>query len=151
MNVFKFKSSLIYLIQGEKTGLIKIGKTNISIENRLNRIQALSPDKLNFIGGTFEPTYLEDRLHRRFEKFREHGEWFKPNTQIIEFINTSCFQTLDSLYWAYFKVKVGDASYEDLISINKDTIDQIVKSEGEQSLKDFWKSGYFKLLNGQKI
>ncbi|ROR97886.1 T5orf172 domain-containing protein [Sinobacterium caligoides] len=146
MTNVKFKSSLIYLIQGEKTGLIKIGKTNVSIENRLNQIQALSPDKLIFLGGTFEPTYLEDRLHLRFERFREHGEWFQPNSEVMDFISTSCFQSLDSLYWAYFKVKAGDASYEDLIALNKETIDKIIESEIEESVKGLWKSDYFKVL-----
>ncbi len=150
MTQVKFKHSLIYFIQGEKTKLIKIGKANVSIESRLNRIQALSPDKLNFIGGTFEPEYLEVRLHRKFESYRMHGEWFQPNKDLIEFINSSCFKSIDSLYWAYFEVYSKSKDYDQLVSLSESEISLKIKHQAEQSLRDFWESDYFKVIRGYK-
>lgn len=73
-----------YFIQGKLTGLIKIGKTSRGVKERRGLLQIGSPDKLHilkFIKGDREEVY-----HEKFAHLREHGEWFRPAPELLEFI-----------------------------------------------------------------
>jgi len=75
---------ITYFIQGRTTGLIKIGKTE-NLNERLATLQVGSPDVLHIaktLSGNVEKTY-----HKRFAHLRQHGEWFSPAPELIEFIN----------------------------------------------------------------
>jgi Meiotically up-regulated gene 113 len=64
-----------YLIRGELTGLIKIGRSH-NIIKRFRSLKTSSPDVLSLVGvivGDYERT-----LHLRFQKYRVRGEWFNP-------------------------------------------------------------------------
>ncbi len=72
----------VYFIQGQITGLIKIGWT-ISVEGRLFTLQASSPDKLKVLGW-FPGNGREERaLHKHFASCRSHGEWFFPEPELL--------------------------------------------------------------------
>ena len=78
----------LYFIQAERLGLIKIGKTGNPVGNRLSSMQAESPDKLKLL---FSVDYsadvdLEAELHNRFKELREHGEWFRPTADLMDYI-----------------------------------------------------------------
>jgi hypothetical protein len=64
-----------YLIQGELTGLVKVGKSH-NIVKRLRSHQVSSPDKLRLIGAVAGD--YERSLHQAFAEYLVHGEWFKP-------------------------------------------------------------------------
>lgn len=79
----------MYLIQGEKTGLVKIGIAE-SPETRLSILQAHSPDTLHILkakrfANYTEAEHKERELHRRFASDRTHGEWFRPENVIPAF------------------------------------------------------------------
>ena len=74
----------VYFIQGCETQRIKIGISN-NVDSRLKGIQSSEPLKLLAVikqGGKD----LERRLHEKFEGLRVHGEWFRPDPQLLEYI-----------------------------------------------------------------
>lgn len=75
---------MIYFIQAEN-GLIKIGFSK-NVTSRLSNMQVRSPLKLTLLSTIKGTVVMEKELHYKFSKFREHGEWFKPTQDIINFI-----------------------------------------------------------------
>jgi hypothetical protein len=73
---------MVYFIQGKVTQLVKIGRTSRNVQNRLNRFT--SPDVLVCLKVTEE--FTERALHKRFRASWSHGEWFKPDPELMEFI-----------------------------------------------------------------
>ena len=74
----------VYFIQGCETQRIKIGISN-NVDSRLKGIQSSEPLKLLAVikqGGKD----LERRLHQKFQGLRVHGEWFRPDPQLLEYI-----------------------------------------------------------------
>jgi hypothetical protein len=78
----------VYLIQCKATRLIKIGVTQGNLETRLRAIQTSSPHPLEFNRlGVFKGRKLLERfLHGRFAHARSHGEWFRPVSDLLDFI-----------------------------------------------------------------
>lgn len=79
---------MIYFIQAEKLGLIKIGKTNPSSMNiRLASLRAMCPDKLILLATILDERIIsESKLHAKFSHLREHGEWFRPEKDLLNYI-----------------------------------------------------------------
>lgn len=76
----------VYFIQGDGGGLIKIGVSS-DVEARLRQHQAGCPVILRRIGLIVDANALEEaRLHERFAHLREHGEWFRPEPDLLAFI-----------------------------------------------------------------
>jgi hypothetical protein len=87
---FKIKNKkvtgIVYFIQAEIGGLIKIGYT-IDLDKRLRTVQAHSPVPVKVIGtmrGSYE---IEQEIHSKFASFRKHGEWFAPSERLLSFMN----------------------------------------------------------------
>jgi len=137
-----YVKSLIYFIQGESTKLIKIGKTNSSIEERVKSLQTGSPDKLKVIGVTFEPYHSESSLHAQFDQFRKHGEWFFPADEIALFLSNNCFKKIETAYLAYTLVQSGQISYEDAINMS---VKSMHKLSSMIDYKNFDTNGVYKL------
>ncbi|MFL0798786.1 MAG: GIY-YIG nuclease family protein [Cellvibrionaceae bacterium] len=114
-----FENALIYFVQGDQTRRIKIGKTNNPMEDRLRNLQTGSPDKLSVIGMTFEPYANEELMHNDFQDLRVHGEWFEESSRIYEYINGSCFKSIEGLYCVYFEVLAGHISFEEARSMSE--------------------------------
>ena len=77
----------VYFVQADFTGLIKIGKS-VHPSLRLQGLQAENADNLKLIGlmrAQHERT--EALLHNQFKKWRLHGEWFQPATEIFNYIS----------------------------------------------------------------
>jgi len=72
-----------YFMRAEN-GLIKIGKS-IDVKTRLSQLQTLSPIGIRLID-TPLCTATEAELHHRFAHLRDHGEWFKPDKELLDFI-----------------------------------------------------------------
>jgi len=79
------KTSYVYFIQAETTGLIKIGVTN-KPATRLKALQTGSPMLLRPLGLIEGDTRLEAALHAQFKHLRRHGEWFEPSAELLAFI-----------------------------------------------------------------
>lgn len=74
---------MIYFIQAEQSGLIKIGKAN-QVYKRLQTLQTGSPEKLRVL--MMLPTNAEKTYHIQFADSRVHGEWFQPSDALLSFI-----------------------------------------------------------------
>lgn len=73
-----------YFLQGEATGLVKIGRTVGTIEERLKEIQPLSPDTLRVL--KVVNRNIEKECHETFKEHRMHYEWFRPAPILMLFI-----------------------------------------------------------------
>lgn len=72
-----------YFVQGQLTGLIKIGHS-IDPCKRLRELQVGSPDRLTLLGTC--NVDIEQSAQRRFKGIREHDEWFRPAPELLAFI-----------------------------------------------------------------
>ncbi len=73
-----------YFIQGDTTRLIKIGRTVGTAEERLQELQPYSPDILRVL--KVVSRNIEIECHRKFQKWRIHGEWFLPDDELLLYI-----------------------------------------------------------------
>jgi len=140
MNIHE--KTLIYFVQGESTKLIKIGKTNSSIEERVSSLQTGSPDILNVIGITFEPYNSESNLHAKFNLFRKHGEWFSPEDKITLFVQNNCFKKIQIAYRAYPLVLSGAISYDEAVAMSEKKLIELSKLI---NYKSFDTNGIYKI------
>lgn len=75
----------VYFIQADN-GYIKIGYTQ-DVAARIETLRGLSPTPLHLIGTITGTLSTERKLHSRFSHCRDHGEWFRPDTDLIAFIS----------------------------------------------------------------
>lgn len=87
----------VYFV-GSKGGPIKIGKAR-NVKSRLAGLNTSSPEPLDLLGVMFGVDQLEKALHARFAHLRMHGEWFRRDQELLEFIDRNTF----SSDVAYFK------------------------------------------------
>jgi len=75
------KKDDLYIIQSDKTGAIKIGRTK-NIKRRLKQLQTGSPYCLKIILLAEGMGHLEQKLHKDLAalKIRRNGEWFPEST-----------------------------------------------------------------------
>ena len=89
-NLSEERLQIVYFMQGQLTGLIKIGHTTrSSLVLRITQCQTGSPDILRLIGIVDYPDsieYNELYIQQLFNSFRVQGEWFRPNPELIDFI-----------------------------------------------------------------
>lgn len=77
------KSILTYFIQAGDTGLIKIGVTT-DFEKRLRSLETMSPVPLRILGVVRGD--IEAECHTALAKWRQHGEWFEPTSEVFDFL-----------------------------------------------------------------
>lgn len=77
---------MIYFLQSDHDGPIKIGYSKRDINRRLRRIQATSPYQLSLLAITYGGLDDEAKLHKRFKKLNIHHEWFNPESELLEYI-----------------------------------------------------------------
>lgn len=75
----------LYFIQYEQNGWIKIGVTK-NFEERLKMIQNMSPVPLKTMCVTKCKAGDERTIHKLFQRFRLHGEWFEPSEELLAYI-----------------------------------------------------------------
>jgi hypothetical protein len=71
----------VYFAQRASDGLIKIGWSR-SVKIRMSAVQA------KVIGAVPGERAEEKVLHDRFARLRVHGEWFKPDPELMDYIQT---------------------------------------------------------------
>lgn len=81
----KAQPPVIYFVQGTLVPLIKIGFAS-NIYARFKAMQVGSPDKLRVILLLNSEDGLEESIHRRFAYLRQHGEWFSPEKELLDYI-----------------------------------------------------------------
>lgn len=75
---------MIYFIKSED-GPIKIGYT-ISIEKRISSLQTGNSKKLVVLATISGSRNFERKIHNKFHHFKLNGEWFKPEKELLDFI-----------------------------------------------------------------
>lgn len=75
---------MIYFIQAGEAGAIKIGLA-ADPSGRLMQLQTSSASPLRMLRTFDGGRELEAALHRRFARLRLHGEWFKPDEELLRF------------------------------------------------------------------
>jgi T5orf172 domain len=83
------KRRYVYFVQGEKTGLLKIGCSS-DVQRRLRDMQGGSPDVLRVIkvfGPICQAYRIEQAFHDAFTEHRKHGEWFTPDKALLAYVN----------------------------------------------------------------
>lgn len=78
---------MIYFVQGEDGGRIKIGFTT-NLAERLSALGTGTGTKLVVLGVRDGDRSDEVALHRRFAAHRTIGEWFEPASDILSFVNS---------------------------------------------------------------
>lgn len=77
--------SWVYFIEGEGTGMIKIGVAE-NPYRRLAYLQIGSPVILRMLATVRGDASIEAELHDRFGESRAHGEWFRSTPALQEYI-----------------------------------------------------------------
>lgn len=80
------RESWVYFIESKGSSLIKIGYS-ITPEKRLKDLQTSSPEALQLLGTIPGGKAEEAELHKKFERHREHGEWFRKGPELATFID----------------------------------------------------------------
>lgn len=74
-----------YFVGSREHRMVKIGVTT-RLKSRMSSLRNSSPVSVKLFAVVFGPPCIEDALHRRFEKSRMHGEWFKITSDIEDCI-----------------------------------------------------------------
>ncbi len=69
------KKDDLYIIQSDKSGMIKIGRSK-DPNKRLKQLQTGNPNKLKLIASFKDMGWREKLLHERLSEWSEQGEWF---------------------------------------------------------------------------
>jgi hypothetical protein len=77
----KRSGELVYFVQAE-TGQIKIGLAR-DVEKRVAQLRTGSPVQITLLAVTDGGQPREFTYHQRFAEHRLHGEWFRPNPDIL--------------------------------------------------------------------
>lgn len=77
---------MIYFIQAQGIGHIKIGFTDGDPLVRMSQLQPSSPVPLVLMATTSGTQEVEKQLHKRFAEHRVRGEWFKPVSELLTYI-----------------------------------------------------------------
>lgn len=80
------RGTVIYFIQSEHGGPVKIGRAD-DVAKRLQGLQTGRPDKLVLLAAAPGTVADERIVHRKFNHYREKGEWFSFSEEVREFIN----------------------------------------------------------------
>jgi hypothetical protein len=78
---------LVYFAQAGNTGPIRIS-ASWSLAKRITALRDASPYEIVLLGviPSVAPRKLERRLHKRFDKLRQHGNWFAADNRLLDYI-----------------------------------------------------------------
>lgn len=79
--------SWVYFLQSGERGAVKIGFTGSAPMVRLSALQTGNPEPLRLLGAVPGVREDETALHERFARFRIGGEWFRPEPELLSFID----------------------------------------------------------------
>lgn len=78
---------IIYFVRSERSGLIKIGLTAYDHpQYRYKDLCREHGEELTRLGITYGDHKAEAAIHDRFAEMRDHGEWFRAEASLLDFI-----------------------------------------------------------------
>lgn len=104
----------IYFLAGD--GLVKIGFTT-NLKERVRSISRMSPRKLNLIARLRGTQRNEDELHGMLKKYRQHGEWFRLEGDVV------------TAWMVAFECEHGQGSFERFLNWADKKLSEGVNSE----------------------
>lgn len=84
----RHRDGLVYFIAARQSGMVKIGFTSKTAQERLAGLQTGSSETLEVLATIPGSTKDESELHRRFSALRITGEWFKLEGALRSFIRS---------------------------------------------------------------
>lgn len=78
--------TMIYAIQAGLTGPVKIGQTTGPVWRRLKTLQTANAEKLHGLAAWRALPGEEAFLHLAFDRYRLHGEWFRPEPDLLSLV-----------------------------------------------------------------
>lgn len=86
------KKSYVYLICDPGQDMYKIGVTKNLYSKRMKQLQTGNGSELHLVKyyQTFYPFTIEQFMHNKFFKERQHGEWFTLTTEDIHNFQKYC-------------------------------------------------------------
>jgi len=88
------KEGCVYFVGNLENKWVKIGFT-INLSKRLASVQTGCPCLLEILGyiKTKDARKLEKKIHKKFNYYKMHGEWYVLSSEIIRFIETETSKT----------------------------------------------------------
>lgn len=85
----KGREDVVYFIGNLKEGCVKIGHSS-KVEKKLYQLKTGCPYVIEVLHTipTDTPKQLENELHYKYRKHRLHGEWFKIEGKLEEYLKT---------------------------------------------------------------
>ncbi len=77
--------SYVYFLQGQKSGLIRIGKAK-NVWERFSAHKSSSAEPLIQLGDMPGGITLERQFHTVFKPFRHKGSWYRPDKSLLDTI-----------------------------------------------------------------
>lgn len=74
---------VVYFVRAGE--LIKIGYTS-NLEKRIASLSNMSPIPIELIGSLLGDKHVEKEVHNRFAHLRHHGEWFRADKKLLQYI-----------------------------------------------------------------
>ena len=80
----------IYFFKEDEMNSVKIG-ISYNVSERLSQIQMCAPQTISCAGVMPGNLLMESEIHDKFSHLRIHGEWFRLDEELSEFIkNRTC-------------------------------------------------------------
>lgn len=132
--------NVVYFILNPKYGIIKIGVSSDPFE-RLNAFKSIYGPKLNLLGFVEGGIKLENKLHKRFDKYRlkigdfgiSETEWFLLEGELRKFVevdltkNKSDHSSVDKITKLAIRESVKNDLKDLKYDMRVDTFDEVVK------------------------
>ena len=80
--------SYVYFLRDSASGLIKIGFSAArSFKKRMTTLKISAANKLELVKVIDGDYKVERSIHKQFSHCRKHGEWFKPSSELLDYIS----------------------------------------------------------------
>ena len=81
--------SKVYFVKSLSTGFLKIGYTNMPVGERLSQFKNMCAGGISLIKVVkVSDKRVETMLHQKFKKLKVNGEWFRPEKELTEYIDS---------------------------------------------------------------
>ena len=101
-------------------GLVKIGMTT-NLKKRMETLQTMCPSRIALVGVMAGGYQAENRLHRVFAAYRDHGEWFQLDDEALRCLRDQLNGASGCLPKRHFSrsVRRVPTAQEQLVVINR--------------------------------
>lgn len=90
---------MVYFIKEAGTRFVKVGysRSEHGIKTRLKQLQTSNPRTLSVVSVGSNFTGAEQWWHAMLHKYHVHGEWYRLNTEQLDFVKKTNLLTVKSI------------------------------------------------------